>query len=270
MKAITVHGLPVAGGTHPLICTPLVGRTREALLGELAIVVAKRPDLIEWRVDFFAEIGDTMQVIDVATHIRAAAGGTPIIFTCRTLAEGGEAIALDATDVTKLYVAACASGCVDLIDYELSNSSENLARLRNVSRDNDVLLILSYHNVTGTPDPELLMAKFLDAERLGADVAKVAVLASRPEDVLTLLASTLRGCEACAIPLIALSLGEVGSLSRMVAWIYGSAVTFAAGHHASAPGQPSIEDLRVTLNSLQHGYCARAAPGPSAAIAAPG
>ena len=27
-KAIELHGKPVAGGKFPLICTPLVGRTR--------------------------------------------------------------------------------------------------------------------------------------------------------------------------------------------------------------------------------------------------
>ena len=39
-KAIEVHGKPVAGGKFPLICTPLVGRTREQILAEVQVVLA--------------------------------------------------------------------------------------------------------------------------------------------------------------------------------------------------------------------------------------
>ena len=50
MKTLRVHGLPVGDGARPLICTPLVARTRAALLAELAIVLSKISDCIEWRV----------------------------------------------------------------------------------------------------------------------------------------------------------------------------------------------------------------------------
>ena len=173
VNLIHLHGQPLGDGTSPLICTPLVGRTREALLGELAIVLAKKPDLIEWRVDFFEGIGNTPMVIELAGSLKQAAGDIPIIFTRRSMNEGGERIALDEDDVVKLYVAACASGCVDIIDYELSNPAENLARLRNTSRDNDVAMIMSYHNFQSTPDAAAVAAKFTEAARQGADIAKV-------------------------------------------------------------------------------------------------
>ena len=48
-KAIELHGKPVAGGKFPLICTPLVGRTRAQLLDEARVVLAKKPDILEWR-----------------------------------------------------------------------------------------------------------------------------------------------------------------------------------------------------------------------------
>jgi hypothetical protein len=38
-----------------------VGRTREALAAETAAVAAKRPDLLEWRVDFLEAIADTAE-----------------------------------------------------------------------------------------------------------------------------------------------------------------------------------------------------------------
>ena len=58
-KPIHLHGKPLGSGRFPAICAPLVGRTREQLLAEAALVAAKKPDLLEWRVDFFEGIADT-------------------------------------------------------------------------------------------------------------------------------------------------------------------------------------------------------------------
>jgi len=248
MKLIQLHGKPIGDGTHPLICTPLVGKTREEILAELDVVLPKCPDLIEWRVDFFKDIGNIPLVIELAGRIKEAAGKTPIIFTRRSMNEGGERIALNEDDVVKIYVAACASRCVDIIDYELSNPAENIVRLRNVSRDNDVAMIMSYHNFHTTPSSAALIAKYNDAARLGADIGKVAVMPKSPEDVLTLLGATWQASERSGIPVIGMSMGGLGSLSRMIGWVYGSAVTFAVGKSSSAPGQISIEELRVMLS----------------------
>ena len=35
------------GGETPLICTPLIGRSKERLLGELATILRKKPDMLE-------------------------------------------------------------------------------------------------------------------------------------------------------------------------------------------------------------------------------
>jgi 3-dehydroquinate dehydratase-1 len=250
MKTIQLHGQPVGGGTQPLICTPLVGRTPEAVLGELAIVLPKRPDLIEWRVDFFEEVGNTATVIEVAGQIKQAAGAIPIIFTCRSIHEGGERNPLDGAGIVKLLGAVAASHFVDIIDYELSNPGEGMATLREVSRAHDVALIMSYHNFQTTPDATILAAKFMDAERRGADIAKVAVMPRSPEDVLTLLSAVYQADATGRIPLIGMSMGGFGAVSRMVGGVFGSTVTFAVGKSSSAPGQIPIEDLRIALGTV--------------------
>ncbi len=246
MKSIRVHGKRVSG-QQPLICTPLVGRNCAEIFDELATILPKQPHMIEWRVDFFAGVGNTAAVIDLASRIKQQAGKIPIIFTCRTMNEGGEGIVLDDDDVLKLYVAACASGCVDVIDYELSNAPDKVALLRDASRRNDVTMILSYHNFSHTPRADELVAKCLEAERLGADIATVSVMPNEAEDVLTLLAATQQANRECTMPLIGTAMGSLGSLSRIFGWVYGSALTFAVGKGSSAPGQLSIEDMRVGL-----------------------
>jgi len=57
-KIIDIRGRKL-GGDQPLICSPLVGRTRERILAETASVVEKEPDVIEWRIDYFEAIADT-------------------------------------------------------------------------------------------------------------------------------------------------------------------------------------------------------------------
>ena len=250
-QPICINGKPLAGGALPIIITPLVGATREAILDEVAFIVPKQPDLLEWRVDFFAAIGDSQAVIATAEAIRAAAGGIPVLLTRRNVSEGGAPIAIAEAAVVAMYGAACRARCVEMIDYELSNAPDDLRQLREISAANGVAMIMSYHNFALTPDAATLDDKFAAAQRLGADVGKVAVMPKTAADVLTLLAATDRASQTLAIPLISMSMGGVGSLSRIMGWVYGSAATFAVGKSSSAPGQIAIEELRLVLATVR-------------------
>jgi 3-dehydroquinate dehydratase-1 len=246
-RPIQVQGKVLGSGTLPIIITPLVGKSAEGLLGEVAAIVPKKPDLLEWRIDFFAAIGNAQAVIDTALAIRKAAGGIPVLLTRRNVSEGGNPIPIPEEAVVAMYVAACEARCVEIIDYELSNAPGDLQRLREISKVKAIAMIMSYHNFEMTPDAATLDGKFLAAERLGADVAKVAVMPQSEQDVLNLLAATDRARQTIGVPLISMSMGGIGSLSRIMGWVYGSAATFAVGKSSSAPGQISIEELRVML-----------------------
>jgi len=250
MKRIQVGGKTIGRSGQPLICTPVVGRSRAAVLDELAALLPKAPDLIEWRVDFFDGFGDIAAVIDMAREIKAAAGTIPVVFACRAMGEGGGFSALNESDVVKLYVA-CVSRCIDIIDYEMSNSPVNVAMLREVSRENGVAMIMSYHNHEFTPSDEELSGRFIEAEVLGADIAKVVVMPKGEEDVLALLSATLKASRVCGIPLVSMSMGGLGTVARVFGWVFGSSMTFGFGKHSSAPGQMSIEELRPVLASVQ-------------------
>lgn len=256
-RRIELNGRPVGDGAFPLIITPLVGSTSEAIAGELAAILPKKPDLLEWRVDFFAAIGDTARVVETARAIRAAAGGIPVLLTRRNASEGGQPIAIAESQVVAMYCAACEARCVELIDYELSNDPADLAALRRVSAAHGIAMIMSYHNFHETPDAATLDGKFARAQALHADVGKVAVMPKDPGDVLALLAATYRASQSLSIPLISMSMGGIGSLSRMIGWVYGSAATFAVGKSSSAPGQVAIEELRAALATVRHSILGR-------------
>ena len=85
-------------------------------------------------------------------------------------------------------------------------------------------------------------------EQAGADIAKIAVMPKELRDVLTLLDATLSAHNTLQIPLISMSMGGYGSLSRLFGWVFGSSVSFAVGEKASAPGQVPIEQLNTVVD----------------------
>lgn len=239
------------GGETPILGTPLVGRTRESVLAEAQRVVAGRPDLVEWRVDHFDAIADTGEVLDTARALRALVGKLPLVFTCRWAEEGGEAVAIDEDAVVTLYEAAAASRVFDLMDYELYRGVARVQRVRAVTREHKLQLILSYHNFSYTPPVDYLVQQFLEAERAGADVAMVSVMPRDRADVLALLMATDRADLKTRIPLISMSMGPLGSVSRMIGGLFGSALTYGVGESASAPGQIPLSDLVVVFDIMR-------------------
>ncbi len=249
-KAVLRRGAPIGQGQEPLICAPLVARQLPALATEAAAVAARQPDLIEWRVDFFDAIADLDQVLAGAAAVRAAIGAIPLIFTRRSIREGGEPIALDETQVVAMQQAVCASGLVDFLDCELSCAAPHFQASADAARRHGVGLIASFHDFQRTPPAADIVARFHQAAAAGADIAKVAVMPRTLDDVLTLLGATLQGAREVELPLITMSMGPYGVLTRLFGWMFGSSVSFAVGEAASAPGQVPIDDMRRVLDVL--------------------
>lgn len=256
VRSIHVHGRPLAGGRLPAVCAPLVARTPQTLAAEAAAVAAKRPDLLEWRVDFFHTLEDTDAVLAAAAQVRSAAAGIPILFTRRSQREGGQPIAVDEPQVLALYEAVLRAGLVDLVDVEMDSEASHLERLRVLARTHGVGLVLSFHDFQRTPPDAQLQERFARAERLGADVAKVAVMPQSIEDVHRLLGATLQASRALPIPVISMAMGGLGAASRLCGGVFGSALTFAVASAPSAPGQIGIEDVQATLAVLHRATAA--------------
>ena len=255
-KPIQLRGRVVASGEEPLVCAPLVARDLSTLRAEAATVVAKRPDLLEWRVDFFDALGDVDRIAEAARELRRVAGDIPVIYTRRSIREGGQPIAASEDTVSRGIEAVCADGTVDFVDCELSSEPEHFRRALQAAKASGALLIGSFHDFQCTPSLTDMAEKFATAERLGADVAKVAVMPGDIADVLTLLQATLDASRRHAMPLITMSMGPYGSLTRLFGWMFGSTVSFAVGSRASAPGQVPIDDVRSVLDVLKRSLSA--------------
>lgn len=239
-----------SNSSTPLICVPLTAWTSEALVNEVRDVSAMRPDIIEWRTDFFERLADADLVRNLSRDLKAAIGNTPLLFTRRTVREGGQPNSATESQVLPAYEAVIASGSIDAIDCELSQPENDIARLRALSRQHGVAQILSFHDFNGTPENATLLALAERAKALGGDAVKIAVMPQSMADVLRLLDVTCQIQKRGAIPVISMAMGEMGRLTRIAGGLFGSAMTFAAGVNASAPGQMDIEALRAAMRSV--------------------
>ena len=237
MKPILIRGKAAA---MPLICAPLVGGTREAVLAEAKTAFGAGADIVEWRVDHFQ---DFAAVLETGRALREV--GLPILFTRRSAAEGGQKISISEKQVVELYAEVCAAGFADLVDWEMA--LPQIEKVREHSRRHGVGLVCSFHDFERTPPLADLAAHYGRAQELGGDVAKVSVMARGPEDVLTLLAATQQASKALSLPLIGVSMGPHGALSRTIGFAFGSALTFGVAAGASAPGQMPIAELRAAI-----------------------
>ena len=244
MKPISLRGKPAA---MPLVCAPLVGANADALLAEAAAAQAARADIVEWRVDYFAQIADTAAVIDAGRALRRAHPDMPLLFTRRSPREGGQPVALSERQVAELCAEACGAGFAELVDFEMSSAAVDMKAVREAARRHGVGLVCSYHDFERTAPMGDLVAQFRHAQELGGDVGKVSVMARTVEDALTLLAATSQAAKTLQIALIGVSMGPHGAISRMVGFAFGSALTFGVATSSSAPGQSPIGELRAAI-----------------------
>jgi len=247
-KKVTIRDT-VIGGPDLLICVPLVTTDEKGLLQQARTALQHKPNLFEWRADAFTQM-DQETCRDILAALRDVIGDSPLIFTCRRHAEGGFN-KISADEREGLINAAIQSGNVDIVDMELSNDEIFIQNLRKAAINAGLSMMLSYHNFKSTPEPENIIATLLQARNRGADIAKVAVMPREFEDVLTLMNAALKARKnGLKIPMIAISMGILGRLTRFAGGFFGSNITFASSASGSAPGQVSIQALQQTLTAL--------------------
>ena len=247
-KAIAIRDLQLGSGTVK-ICIPLVATTEMALCKEVETVKADSPDLIEWRADLYST-EDPLELLRVLSDLRGKIGQIPLLFTYRSKREGGEG-SLSESDYNDLITTVIQRKLVDLIDVEYSCAEERIRTLLQESASNGIVSVLSSHCLTGTPSQKKMEDILEHMLSFGADLPKLAVMAVEDTDVLRLLAATERIWKKHGMqPLITISMGDKGRLSRIAGGQFGSCVTFAAGEDPSAPGQIRIEQLRSALSIL--------------------
>lgn len=249
MKTVTVRNLVIGEGA-PKIIVSLMGKDISTVKSEALAYREADFDILEWRVDHFADVSSIDAVLEAARAIRDVMTDKPLLFTFRSAKEGGEQ-ALSVEKYLALNRAAVDSGLVDMIDLELFTGDEQVKATVEHAHAKNVFVIMSNHDFHKTPAAEEIIQRLRKMQELGADIPKIALMPQSKTDVLTLLSATLEMQERYADrPVITMSMAKTGVISRLAGEVFGSAATFGAVKKASAPGQISVTDLRTVLTIL--------------------
>lgn len=248
MNPIKIRGIRIGDGI-PKICVPITGKNDAEILSEASLLLTQPCDMAEWRADWFDEVDDLEKTMTVLKKLRQILGEKPLLFTFRTLQEGGEK-ELPAPDYVRLIQTAASSRLADLVDIELFSLKEELPALISYVHEVSGKVILSSHDFQKTPSYEELLFRLAKMEELGADISKIAVMPQNKKDVLTLLSVTEERSLRAMRPVITMSMSEMGLISRLCGEVFGSAVTFGSVRKASAPGQIPADQLSLVLSIL--------------------
>lgn len=252
--ALKIKELTIGEG-RPKICVPITARKEEELLGQLKGIRAACfkegeacADLLEWRADFWEGIEKEESRRTGAKLIRQAFPELPLLFTFRSRTEGGERELS-----TQAYEEICSwvleEEQAELLDIELFTGKHIIQKL--IKRKKGTAIVLSNHDFEKTPPKKELISRMEEMDRLGADILKMAVMPQKERDVLTLLEATLEMKQLTKKPVVTMSMGKMGLVSRICGSTFGSAITFGSAGRPSAPGQIEAGKLLEALQLFE-------------------
>lgn len=248
MKTVTIKNITLGAG-KPKICLPIVGKTFDEITMQAERIIQNPVDIIEWRADWFCDVINPFQVNTALKTIKSVIGELPLLFTIRTANEGGQ-LDISFEDYSNILTGISANPLVDAVDVEILMASKDIITQLITGLKSDSVVIASNHNFNNTPDIDTLVERLKYMEQCGADVCKIAVMPQSKEDVLTLLAATNKAYQILNTPVITMSMGQSGLISRLAGEIFGSSLTFGCVGQASAPGQIDAMELNTVLEIL--------------------
>ena len=248
MKTVKIKTMEIGTGM-PKICIPITGENKEEILLDVEEILRQKPDLAEWRVDCYEEGEKEEKVLEMLETITDKLGQIPLLFTFRTAGEGGSK-EISFENYVKLLCRAADTGRIDLADVEIFFSQEDSEKLVGRLQEKGVRVVASNHHFEGTPTKEEMLEILERMYNSNSDILKIAVMPKSFGDLLVLLDITKEASGKYDRPLITMSMGETGFLSRICGEFTGSVLTFAAGRNASAPGQAAAVNMRNILENI--------------------
>jgi 3-dehydroquinate dehydratase-1 len=246
MKFCHVKNMVIGEGI-PKICVPLTSNSLLDLLNEIKELKKYPVDLVEWRMDLYENIQDLHSTLDTVKQLYVALSDIPLLCTFRTIKEGGNT---PFSEEAYLNVYTNIMNYCDIIDIEFFQKPEIINSLITLARNKDIKVLLSNHDFYTTPSKKEIIQRLQTMQSVGADIVKIAVMPQNKKDVLTLLDATLTAKNQIDIPIVTMSMGEIGKISRITGEFFGSNITFGSVKNSSAPGQIPIQQLVRLLNDI--------------------
>jgi len=199
-----------------MICVSL-GRTRHKhMIAEHQHLAENGVKLVELRLDYIGRAVNLSRLLKDRP--------TPVVATVRRREDGGRWLGTEA-DRRMLLRSAIVTG-VEYVDLEADVAGE-IPRYGNTKR------VVSFHDFNGTPDNLEDLHAAMAAE--DADIVKIATMANSFSDNVRMLELV----KNAKVPTIGICMGEIGTMTRILASRVGSPFTYAtySTDRKLAPGQ---------------------------------
>lgn len=230
---------------------PITAKTKEQAIAQAKVIAANQDaDLAEFRIDLLDFAADSKQVIALGHELKKFLGDKPMIATIRTHNEGGKLTISDA-DYGKTYQAYLKQPFMDMLDVEMFRDQQVVKNTVKLAHDKKVLIVMSNHDFQKTPNEDEIVKRLLKQDELGADILKIAVMPQSKQDVFTLMNATLKVNQQSKKPLLTMSMGKLGTISRIATANMGASFSFGMIGEASAPGQIDVTQLKQFLKTVQ-------------------
>ncbi|WP_312048937.1 type I 3-dehydroquinate dehydratase [Acinetobacter courvalinii] len=230
---------------------PITAKTREQAIAQAKVIAANADaDLAEFRIDLLNFASDRKQVIALGHELKQILGTKPLIATIRTHNEGGQ-LTISDTDYGKTYQAYLQQPFMDMLDVEMFRDQQIVKDTVKMAHAKKVLIVMSNHDFQKTPAESEIIKRLLKQDELGADILKIAVMPQNKQDVFTLMNATLKVSQQSKKPLLTMSMGKLGTISRIATANMGGSFSFGMIGEASAPGQIDVTQLKQFLKTVQ-------------------
>ncbi|MBQ9030780.1 MAG: type I 3-dehydroquinate dehydratase [Parasporobacterium sp.] len=250
-KVIRIKNLEIGQG-RPKICALIIGDTEEEILDLARRSNDAACDMVEFRADIYEHVLDIDRLRELLVKIREIVR-KPVLFTFRRFEEGGK-VQVPLSYYAEILKMVAINSYAELVDVERS-AVEDDASLIPMLKEMGVHIILSLHDFNSTPTQSEILKTLLTMQKMGPDIIKVAYMPNSKKDVLSLINATeemTSNYSSC--PVVAISMGHLGMITRILGEFIDSAISFASITRASAPGQVNIDNLEMVLNVIHDNY----------------
>lgn len=167
-------------------------------------------------------------------------------------------------NLDKKYIITCRDGVFDnkqrleffriavetksvIIDLEIEAGATFIDEVKNLCKNNNSKLMISYHNFKQTPKTDQLKQIINECIGLGADLVKIACMVNNEIDN-----SRILGIYQYHKNIIAFGMGKLGVISRIASLYCGAAFTYTAinNNEKAAPGQLTNIQLNKLIKSI--------------------
>ena len=247
-----------------MICTVIQNKSFEQILQ-----VLEHCEMAEVRLDRCAL---TPRQID-----ECFSSDVPLIATCRVaevmanepslqdLSLSAQSREIKAAQIAENRLCRAIEAGARYVDVEIEAPKQMSKRVRNMAHENGTVFIRSYHDFEGTAAVDALRTLVVKCHYHGADMVKVATMASSQEDVERVLSlyewcEGMRGTDMENLAdggLVAFCMGDLGRESRLECLRRGAPCTYAAldgvlvqpGEYpdVAAPGQWSMSEMMAAV-----------------------